>query len=87
MRVKMRVGMATPKQTAAADEIIEVSEKDGKEMVAGGYAVAVRDKVTAPSMADLQEAQQKYSDTERAAIEPPETPEEPVRKRRGRPAG
>lgn len=88
MRVKMRSIMATPKQTAVPGDVIEVSAEQGRDLVAGGYAVPVKEPVTAPSLADVakkdeEEAKKAAAETERAALEPPEnTSAAPVPRRR-----
>jgi hypothetical protein len=43
MRVKMRTTIANAKITAIAGSVIDVSEKEGEELVKGGYAEQVKE--------------------------------------------
>ena len=88
----MRSILATPKITAVPGDIIEVSADQGRDLVAGGYAVPVKDPVTVLSLADLQKKDEEKArkeagmEAERADLQPPEnTSAAPVPKRRRAP--
>jgi len=41
LKIKMKTRMSSPKYQAAPDEIIDVDEIKGKELIKGGFAVPV----------------------------------------------
>ena len=53
MKVKLKYGMANPKGCFKRGAVLEVSDKEGKALVKGGYAelVPVEEKAAAPAAA------------------------------------
>ena len=83
MKIKMKTMMAGPKGTFGPGSIIDVSEEEGANLVAGGYAEAVPDSPKpAPEVEEKPERKAPEMETTEAPPAPETTNYKPRRGRR-----
>lgn len=72
MKIRMRVTSAGPEGTKLAGGTYSVEEKEGRELVAGGYASTVEEAKPAPKPAPAAQEAAAEGEKETASVEPEE---------------
>lgn len=81
MKILLRTRYAGPEMAADPGSVIDVSEKEGADLVAGGFGVAVPE-TTETSDSAATEIREIAGDAESAAESPPETASLPPKPRK-----